>query len=142
MTKTNKSKIEIDGSSSSDEEDVIVLKRVKDECYEGIKDDEIEPINIKEEVIKEKKPRTQKQIDATNNMRLKLNEKRDNVKQEKDEFKKQVKSKIKKDKIQKKVISKLREIIDEDESEEEIEYEKPIKKIIVKEPLKNLIKFF
>jgi len=141
MTKTNKSKIEIDGSSSSDEEDVIVLKRVKDACSEEI-EPKLEPINIKEEVIKEKKPRTQKQIDATNNMRLKLNEKRDNVKQEKDEFKKQVKSKIKKDKIQKKVISKLREIIDEDESEEEIEYEKPIKKIIVKEPLKNLIKFF
>lgn len=141
MTKINKSKIEKNSISDSENEIEIVknTEELTEEPIEEIKQN-TEPINIKEII---KKPRTQKQIDATNNMRSKLTEKRDIVKQEKDEFKKQVKIKIKKDKIQKKVISKLREIIDEDESEdEEIEYKKPIKKIIVKEPLRNLIKFF
>ena len=130
--------------SSDSEDDVIIVKglknKTKKEQKEEIKEEikpeikEIQP-EVKEDIkpIKVKKERTQKQIDNTNKMREALKLKREQeliikekVRLEHEELKNKIKSKIKKNNVNEKVMKKIKKIVESSSSEEEEQSEDEI----------------
>ena len=110
---------------NSESETEIIIDTKPNEPNEPNEPDEI-CIPTRKTKTTTKEPRTEKQIEATNKMREKLNARRETnlkikeqVKIEHDELKIIVKEKIKKNNVKEKVIKSLKKIIDSDSDTED-----------------------